>query len=144
MLRWLSAGVHAIAMDKNLLTRKGGSSDPRCVILVGRWRRRGPGVVCCDLLDVIDAHDATSRAGRPKHDRGSHEHRDICRHAIDATNGFRAGAVVGKPITSAHQSKTLEPTWREVHDFDCEDGSLAFKCVVEDYDAMSKADHMVR
>ena len=53
-----------------------------------------------------------------------------------------AGAVVGKPITSAHQSKTLEPTWREVHDFDCEDGSLAFKCVVEDYDALSKADHM--
>ena len=53
-----------------------------------------------------------------------------------------AGAVVGKPITSAHQAKTLEPTWREVHDFDCEDGSLTFKCVVEDYDAVSSADFM--
>jgi hypothetical protein len=52
------------------------------------------------------------------------------------------GAVVGKPIKSAHQSKTLEPKWREVHDFAVEDGSLAFKCVVEDYDALSKADHM--
>ncbi len=52
------------------------------------------------------------------------------------------GAVVGKPIKSAHQSKTLEPKWREVHEFDVEDGSLVFKCVVEDYDAVSSADFM--
>ena len=52
------------------------------------------------------------------------------------------GAVVGKPIKSAHQSRTLEPKWREVHEFDVEDGSLSFKCVVEDYDAVSSADFM--
>jgi hypothetical protein len=94
---------------------------------------------------AFDLHGARRRAVRPKHDRGSERtQRHLELHAIAATrnDGFPAGAVVGKPITSAHQSKTLEPTWREVHEFDVEDGSLAFKCVVEDYDALSKADHM--
>lgn len=52
------------------------------------------------------------------------------------------GAAIGKPMTSAHQTKTLAPTWREVHDFDCEDGTLSFKCVVEDRDEVSSADYM--
>ena len=52
------------------------------------------------------------------------------------------GAVVGKPIKSAHQSKTLEPKWREVHEFDYEDGTLTFKCVVEDRDEVTAADYM--
>ena len=52
------------------------------------------------------------------------------------------GKVTGEPYTSAHQSKTLEPKWREVHEFDCEDASLKLRVVCEDYDALSGADFM--
>ena len=76
---------------------------------------------------------------RPRSKRRSS---DISSSTPSPRHEVPAGAVVGKPITSAHQSKTLEPEWREVHEFDVEDGSLSFKCVVEDYDALSKADHM--
>ena len=108
---------------------------------VGRRRRRGPGVVW--LPSACAARGAARSAEARLWLRANPETSRASRHRRDTpSTRSPAGAVVGKPITSAHQSKTLEPKWREVHEFDCEDGSLSFKCVVEDYDALSKADHM--
>jgi len=54
----------------------------------------------------------------------------------------KGGKVMGGPVKSATQKKTLDPSWREVLELETEDAEMTLKCVWEDVDEISAADFM--